>query len=68
LNTSRLKDGRTVVESTTKLYVKNTLKFTNVKVDTLPFLGTEKIKISDNDGNEKDTLIVKEYDVYTIIK
>lgn len=63
--TSRLSDGRVVVKTTQNIYVKSSLFKSTVQLDTLPSLGTEKVKLESAD---KDTTIAKEYDIYFTLK
>lgn len=63
--TSRLADGRVVVKTQQDIYVNSALLKSNIKYDTLPFIGTETVKL---ESAEKDTTIKKEYDIYFTLK
>jgi len=65
VETSRLSDGRVVIKTTQDIYLKSVLSKTTVKYDTLPFIGTEIVKL---ESAEKDTVIAKEYDIYFTLK
>jgi hypothetical protein len=65
VETSRLTDGRVVLKTTQQIYVRRQPYKMLVKLDTLPALGGETVRLEEAN---KDTSIAKEYDVYFTLK
>jgi hypothetical protein len=69
VQSKRLPDNNILLETTKIIYINNVAKKTEVITDTLPYLGTEKIQLVDEDDEVTgDTTIAKEYDIYFTIK
>ena len=57
-------DKQLVYEIKIVSYVKSKVQKSFIFSDTLPNIGKDTIKIEDYDGNEKDTIIDKPYDIF----
>jgi hypothetical protein len=65
-----LPDKRVLLETKRIIYVNSSVFKLESIFDTLPFIGTENIKLVDDDGEETntDTTVTKDYDIYFTIK
>ena len=61
-------EGFDILTTTHKIWVKNQLDKTLVKVDTLKSLGTTLAQGEDQDGNEKTAVVKKDYEFYITVK
>lgn len=70
VESKRLPDNKILLETKKIIYSNSSILKTISDFDTLPYIGTENIKIVDDDGEEtdKDTTVAKEYDIYFTIK
>ncbi len=69
VQSKRLPDNNILLETTKIIYINSVAKKTEVTTDTLPYLGTENIKLVDDDDEVTgDTTVAKEYDIYFTIK
>lgn len=61
-------NGFDLLTTTHKIWVKNKLEKTLVKVDTLTSLGTTLAEGEDQDGNAKTAMVQKDYEFYITVK
>ncbi len=64
----RHEDGFDILTTTHKIWVKNQLDKTLVKIDTLTSLGTTLSEGEDEHGNAQKALIPKDYEFYITVK
>lgn len=57
-----------ILTTTHKIWVKNNLDKTLIKVDTLKSLGTTLAEGEDEDGNTKKSVVKKDYEFYITVK
>ncbi|TKC13147.1 hypothetical protein FA048_05910 [Pedobacter polaris] len=57
-----------ILTTTHKIWVKNQLDKTLIKVDTLKSLGTTLAKGEDQDGNAQTAMVRKDYEFYITVK
>ena len=60
--------GFDVLTTTHKIWVKNKLDKTLIKVDTLTSLGTTLAEGEDENGNKKQAVVPKDYEFYITVK
>lgn len=60
--------GFDILTTTHKIWIKNKLDKTLIKVDTLTSLGTTLAEGEDQDGNIKTAVVKKDYEFYITVK
>ncbi len=61
-------NGFDILSTEYKVWVKNSLQKDFIVIDTLPSLGTTKEEGEDSDGNTKDIVVPKDYEIYITVK
>ncbi len=61
-------EGFDLVTTTQKIWLQNNIVKTFTHTDTIPSLGRERREIEDENGNTKDTMVAKEYEIYLTAK
>lgn len=61
-------DGFDILTTTHKIWVKNKLDKTLIKIDTLTSLGTTLAEGEDEHGNAQKALVPKDYEFYITVK
>lgn len=64
ISTKALPDGKSVLITDKSVWVGGKIVGGSTNYDTLPSLGKKKEKYYDNNGNESDIEIPKEYNIY----
>lgn len=61
-------EGFDILTTIHKIWVKNKLDKTLIKVDTLTSLGTTLVEGEDENGNTKQAIVPKDYEFYITVK
>lgn len=64
----RHEDGFDILTTTHKVWVKNQLDKTLIKIDTLTSLGTTLAEGEDENGNTERAVVPKDYEFYITVK
>jgi uncharacterized protein YjbK len=60
--------GFDILTTTHKIWVKNKLDKTLIKIDTLTSLGTTLVEGEDENGNSQKAMVPKDYEFYITVK